>query len=237
MIRKIKTNKTAFAIYAIIALIVSIIGAVIPASALPSTTTLTLTADSYTITKTADEILTMPSVTGIGATIKSGTVSNLGTYTGVSMIYLCEQVGTLSSSSTVHVIATDGYTQDYTYDEVYNNALATFNVTTGVAIPNEGTTMIVAYSYNGGELTSSQGGPLRVLLVSDDGVAMTAKISAKYVASITIINPLFVAPEYPLGGLIALTACFAAVAVYAAFKTGISIPHFSMRIKERYLEQ
>jgi hypothetical protein len=227
---KIKVNKPAFAVCIIAALCLSMLGAAMPASAtLPSTTTLTLTAGTYTQTKNAAEILAMPTVTGIGGTCKSGSTSNVGTYTGVSVAYLCNLVGTANSGSTIHVVATDGFTQDYTYAQVFENGLTCYD-TSGHLITNQDTTLIVAYSYNGDDLPS--GGPLRIMLVSDSGVTMGAKESAKYVASITIINPMFVAPEYPMGSLMALMACFAAVAAFLALKTGIGSPHFSKAVRK-----
>jgi hypothetical protein len=204
-----------------------------PASAtLPSSTTLTLTAGSYTVTKNADDILAMPSVSGIGGTYKSGSTYNVGTYTGVSVEYLCSLVGTADSGSTIHIVATDGWASDFSYADVFENGIQCWDIS-GQPTTNQDTTLIVAYSFNGDDLPS--GGPLRIMLVSntDTVTVMHANQSAKYVASITILNPVFVAPEYPIGTLMALMACFAAVAAFLALKTGISIPHFSKALRQK----
>jgi hypothetical protein len=207
-------NRGVFAACIMATLIAIAVAATIPVFALQPVT-LTLTGDTGTITKNETDILAMPSTSGDGGTRKSsGSISNYGTYVGVSVLYLCDLVGGIDEVSTIRTIdSTGSFTQDFTYEQVNDGqGFDTFNPTTGA--PQEATqplTLILAYSYNGSELSESDG-PLRAVIVGPEGLATTSSLWNKQVTTIEIIPDI---PEYTILAWIACLAGFTILIVFA----------------------
>jgi hypothetical protein len=211
MANKIKTQTKLFCTFILISLVISSVFTVLPASALPavaSAAKVNLTG-SKTITLTAADIASMPTYTGVGSPRRSGGVfplQMLGNYTGVPLMYLCNLVGGISSSSIVTVSTTkDGFTATLTYDMIHDNNYPQYNISTHEVISGQQPIMILAYGINGTTLTSDGtdsdtdlGGPLRVFVVSNngtspllinDGLATFGNSYVKFVTDIVITNP------------------------------------------------
>jgi hypothetical protein len=209
---KTQTHNKIFCTLLLTALITTIIMAATPtpASALPLETTLTLISGSTTIELSASDLLSMPSYTGVGAVRSGGSISysTVGNYTGIPLLYLCNLVGGLTSSSLVTLTASDGYFTSLNYDQVHNNVFTQYNISTNTVISGQNPLIIVAYAVNGTELPGSDspndlGGPLRDMVVSNngtstimanDGMATFGNIMCKYLTTITVSNP----PSNPL---------------------------------------
>lgn len=177
------------------------------ATALPDSTSLTITSGSNTITLTASDLLAMPSYTGVGAVRSGGYISQktIGNYTGVPILYLCNLAGGVATNSIVKFRASDGYSSTIDYSQVHDNSFTQYNISTNTVITGQNPIIILAYAVNGSEIPSPSageendlGGPLRVMVVSNngtssimanDGMATFGNIMAKYVTSIEIINP------------------------------------------------
>jgi hypothetical protein len=204
------TNKKTLTICLLTALIISTIMATTPVTALHSETTLTLISDSTTKVLTASDLLAMPTYTGVGAVRSGGSISysTVGNYTGIPLLYLCNLVGGLTPSSTITLTASDGYFTTLNYDQVHNNVFTQYNITTNTVISGQNPIIILAYAVNGTELPGIEspndlGGPLRDMVVSNngtsttmanDGMATFGNIMCKYLTTITINNP----PSNPL---------------------------------------
>ena len=123
----------------------------------------------------------------------SGAVSGVGTYVGVPVTAILSLVGGLSPGQSVNITGSDGFAAHYTYQEIMNGTgYNAYNPTTGKsATPTFPLVLILAFSFNGNSLgTSASGGsgPLRSVLIGEQGLATDGSLSVKWVVSITILN-------------------------------------------------
>ncbi len=147
-------------------------------------------ANGSQVTLFSNDLAMMPSVTYYGGTWKNGAVINNGNYTGVPLLDLCNIVGGITSSNTVTVTGSDGYTVSYNYTEVASGTgFSTFNDSGTSTSPTQPLYLILAYWLNGVNLpTKAAGGagPLKTMLVGADGLNTFGNIAAKYVVQIKI---------------------------------------------------
>ena len=150
--------------------------------------TLTVVASNGTkVTLYANDLATMATVTFNGGTRSmSGTLANYGAYTGVSISTLCNLVGGVSTSNTIKVTASDGYVTTYTYGQLSGQGIATYDSAGNPVNATKPLTMIVAYYLNGAPISSSNG-PLRTILVGQDGFYSSGSASAKMAIKIEIL--------------------------------------------------
>jgi len=134
---------------------------------------LTISYGSESFNYTLDELIETESFTGSGGFIKrSGTVVGPNNYTGVRISTLLNDVSHLPQSFTLEATASDGYTVNYTYDEIKGHVMV-YNESGGeTGIGN--LTMIIAYKENGVLLNESTGGPLRVAFVDDGAISSSS---------------------------------------------------------------
>lgn len=145
---------------------------------------LTLIYGNESFNYTLEDLMGMESFTGSGGFIKrSGTVVGPNNYTGVRISTLLNGVSHLPQSFTLEATASDGYTVNYTYDEIKGHVMV-YNESGGeTGIGN--LTMIVAYKENGVLLNESTGGPLRVAFV-DDGAISSSSLWIRSVVALSI---------------------------------------------------
>ena len=153
---------------------------------IPDLTLTVVGADGNRVVLFSNDIAKMTSVTFDGGSRKStGTIVNVGNYTGIKLIDLCNLVG-ITSSNNVTVKASDGYATTYTYDKVANgNGFNTYDATGNPATPTHQLYLIVAYWYNGTILGSD--GPLKTMIVGVDGLLTDGSAAAKQIVEIDII--------------------------------------------------
>lgn len=195
MLNKLEKTKKFSCICLLIAIIASSMVAIMPAQALMGEAPLTLKSGSTTITLSPSDVYAMPSYTGYGCIRKSGDLESYGNYTGIPLKYLINMVGGITSSSSIHAEASDGFEATYTYSDIYNNGLVMYNSTTNTRIYPTDATFILAYACNGSDYFNSP----RLILVRPlsnypDGVAMMGNKSPKNVTLIEVLNP----PANPL---------------------------------------
>jgi hypothetical protein len=144
-----------------------------------------LNGTSITLNQTA--IGNLPAVRGVGAFRNVlGNVKDLGNYTGPSLNTLCNLVGGMNNNTVLRITATDNYTQTLSYNMV-NGAFTTYNVTNGNPIQhNQSLTPILAYYFNDANLTTDQGGPLRLAIVGPEGLATYSSYWVKWVVKLEI---------------------------------------------------
>jgi hypothetical protein len=121
-----------------------------------------------------------------GSRSSSGTVKNIGTYTGVPILALCDLVGGVTSSDSVTVTASDGYTSTYTYAQLNGQDISTYDAEGNPVEATEPLTMIVAYHMDGEILSAEDTGLLRIAVVGPEGVITSGNVWAKFVVQIEI---------------------------------------------------
>ena len=135
---------------------------------------------------TLSEIMEMPSITGNGGYLKStGTIVGPFQYTGVSLEYLLNQTGQLPIEYTVEAVADDGYVTYYNNTQVGGQFQA-YDNQTGDSVGIQQCTLMLAYYEGGAPL--SDGGPLRIVTLNDDGYITDGHWWAKYVVNLTLID-------------------------------------------------
>ena len=142
------------------------------------------------VTLYSNDLALMSSVTLYGGSYKSSVgVFNNGSYTGVTLLSLCNLVGGITSSNTVTVTGSDAYTVTYTYAEIASGTgFSTVDNNGNSATPTQPLYLILAYWLNGGNLPDGSNGvgPLKTEVVGADGLNTFGNIAAKYVVQITI---------------------------------------------------
>ena len=146
----------------------------------------------------------LPSFSGYGG-FKNvlGNIKMWGYYSGVSLAVLCNLIGGMAANDSLTVTAADNYTITLTYAQFDGNFVA-YNNVTGQQVPNnQSLTPIVAYQYDGANLTSDDGGPLRLAIVGPEGLVTDSSYWVKWVTKIEIMP----APPSvtPLEGIIGTT--------------------------------
>jgi hypothetical protein len=148
-------------------------------------TVVALNGTSLTLDQTA--IGNLPAITAPGGFInRIGIIKNVGNYTGPSLNTLCNLVGGMQTNTVLRITAADGYTQLFTYDMV-NGAFTTYDPVTGNPVQStQLLTPILAYYFNGANLTSGMGGPLRLAIVGPEGLVTPSSYWVSYVVKLEI---------------------------------------------------
>ena len=152
---------------------------------------ITIVASNGTrVTLFSNDIAKLNTLTMNGGSKKStGTIVNVGNYTGVTLLDLCNQVGGITSSNTITVKGSDGYTSSYTYAQVASGTgFPTYDSSGNTATPTQPLYLILAYWYNGTNIPtdSTNGGPLKTMIVGADGLITNGSSAAKLVIEIDI---------------------------------------------------
>jgi len=136
-------------------------------SPIPAEVLLTVHVNSEVYNYTLDDLLAFDNVTEQGSYVnRIGRVSGPYMYTGVPMTVFLDTIPSLPTNYTVHAVASDGYTLNYTPDEV-NGYIMTYNET-GAEIGLGNFTMLIAYQEDGVFLNETTRGPLRIVFVDSE---------------------------------------------------------------------
>lgn len=187
-------SKRVFAIYIVTALImiwaVSSQHLTVQASVnLPSMTLTVTSSNGQSVVLHQGDIGNLSSYTAWGGTInKVGTIKNRGPYTGVPINTLCNLVGGIQKGQTLRVTGGDGYKMNFTYWQVNGN-FATYNNATGLKVAhNQSLTAILAYYFQGKNLTYSYGSSLRFAIVGPEGLLTNSSYWASYAVKLEILG-------------------------------------------------
>lgn len=132
-----------------------------------------------------------------------GNIRGLGNYTGVPLATLCDLVGGISNSDILRVSASDDYSINFTYEQAKNGDFITYDPATGDQVVHlQPLTPIVAYYKNDTDLSSTDGGPLRLAIVGPEGYATNSTYWVKYVVKLEIIT--VGVPEFPFQMIVIL---------------------------------
>jgi hypothetical protein len=155
---------------------------------LPSMTLTLVAANGTQLVLTSGDIGSLPSYTGYGGyETQGGFIEALGNYTGVPLVTFCNLIGGIANGSSLKITASDNYTKTLSYDQVNGN-FTTFDTVTGQQVPhNQSLTPILAYYFNGANLSSDEG-PLLVAIVGPEQLATEAPYWVKFVAKMEILS-------------------------------------------------
>jgi hypothetical protein len=106
----------------------------------------------------------------------------------------------MNNNTVLRVTASDNYTQTLSYNMV-NGAFTTYNVTNGKPVQHyQSLTPILAYYLNDSNLTTDEGGPLRLAIVGPEGLATYSSYWVKWVIKLEIrhIDDVAVTTAAPL---------------------------------------
>ena len=152
----------------------------------PEQTLLTVSVGSEIFNYSLNQLMELDSIAGSGKYInKVGKITGPHNYTGVSMSVLLGTIESLPENYTLQAIASDGYSVNYSMDEV-NGQVSVYNET-GDEIGTENMMMIIAYKENGELLNETTGGPLRVAFVDEQGFITSSGMWLRSLVKIEII--------------------------------------------------
>jgi Oxidoreductase molybdopterin binding domain len=148
-----------------------------------------------TVVLNSTEVAALASQSGVGGLrTKAGAISNVGNYTGIPLMTLLGKVGDISPGESVNVTGSDGYTIQYSYQQVASGTgYNTYNPQTGApeaAGAQQPLSLLLAYSVNGTQPgTEGNGGtgPLRTVIVGPQGLVTDGDLWVKWVVTIQII--------------------------------------------------
>ena len=136
---------------------------------------------SYTL----EDLENMTSITGYGGRLNSvGGIAGPFEYKGVPISVLANEFSLVPNSYTLTTISSDGYTYNYTQDEIQGNVQV--YDTEGNKQGIGGVTMILAYEEEGIEYFP--GGPLRIAYVADEKQLTDSSLWSKYVIEIDFFD-------------------------------------------------
>jgi hypothetical protein len=122
-----------------------------------------------------------------------GAINDLGNYTGVSLVTLCSLVGGINSGESLVIKSVDNSSQTFNYSQVMGD-FVTYDNTTGEEVqPNDSLTPILAYHFNGENVTD---GPLKIAIVDSEGLATYKPLWAENVVELDILENSDL-PEFP----------------------------------------
>ena len=140
-------------------------------------------------TFTLNELKAIPSYTAEGNLWRSRQGILTGpfeyTYTGVKMTDLLDLIGGITEENIIKVIASDGYTKVFTYDQIKGK----LTVLNRQGKPLEWSlplTVVLAYEEAGQLIPVAKGGPLRIAIVGPGNPITPGKFWVKWVERIEI---------------------------------------------------
>jgi len=119
---------------------------------------------------TMDEVKALPVTEGYaGIKSSTGKITPPIRVKGVALKDLAEFIGGMDETSGFNVVAEDGYSITYSYDQLQNGSFIAYDPATGAELKNPvELTAILAYEVDGKPLDPKQDGTLRLAIVSDE---------------------------------------------------------------------
>jgi len=155
----------------------------------PGEPVLTLEGLTETKTFTLAELKALPSAEGQAGFISStGKITTPRLYKGVLLTELARLVGADSSEMGIQLIASDGYSMTFSYDQVANGDFITYDPATGDEIADVGALQaILAYEVDGQPLDAERDGILRLMVISkENNQVVDGHWSVKFVETMSI---------------------------------------------------
>ncbi len=136
---------------------------------------LELIGPDSTISFSMADLKALPATEGMaGIKSSTGKITLPNKFKGVALQDLADLVGGLNESMGVNIVAEDGYSLSYSYDQILNGTYIAYNPVSGDELKShDALTAIVAYEMNGNPLNVDMDGNLRLVIISKDGNQVT----------------------------------------------------------------
>ena len=134
-----------------------------------STVVLEIVGPATNLSYTMAELMELPATEGYaGIKSSTGKISPPITFKGVALKDLAELVGGMDETTGFNVVAEDGYSITFSYDQINNGTFIAYDPATGDELKNPVELVpILAYEMDGQPLDPKEEGTLRLAIVSD----------------------------------------------------------------------
>jgi hypothetical protein len=150
---------------------------------------LTIRHQDDAIVYTQAQLKNMPSIRGYGGYRTSfPIIKGQGNYTGIPITYLLKPMTQNLTTYIITIYAEDGYTTNYTYEEIQGNILLYdwTNASNAEPIAIGGVTMILAYQFEDQPLDVEIDGRFKIAFINGTDTVTSSKYWAKFVTEIEI---------------------------------------------------
>lgn len=136
---------------------------------------LELVGPDSTISLTIADLKALPASEGMaGIKSSTGKITLPNKFKGVDLQVLADLVGGLDESMGINIVAEDGYSLSYSYDQILNGSYIAYNPVSGDELKSHDDLMaIVAYEMDGNPLNVDMDGNLRLVIISEDSNQVT----------------------------------------------------------------
>ena len=136
----------------------------------PASRVLELVCPTGTKSLTMTELLALPVSEGYaGIKSSTGKITPPVTFKGVALKDLAEFIGGMDGTTGFNVVAEDGYSITFSYDQIQNGSFIAYDTATGVELKNPAElTAILAYEADGKPFDAKQDGALRLAIISPE---------------------------------------------------------------------
>ena len=150
---------------------------------------LELIGPDTTLTFTMAGLKALPAREGMaGIKSSTGKITLPNKFKGVALEDLADQVGGLSKDMGVNIVAEDGYSISYSYDQIMNGTFIAYNPVSGDELKDhDPLKAIIAYEMNGQPLNVDMDGTLRLVIISEkDNQVTDGHWSIKWVNKVEV---------------------------------------------------
>ncbi|PKO05084.1 MAG: hypothetical protein CVU41_13670 [Chloroflexi bacterium HGW-Chloroflexi-3] len=142
---------------------------VIPVEEEDQTPVLELIGPDGTISFTIADLKKLPASKGMaGIKSSTGKITLPNTFTGVALQDLADLMGGLDEFMGINIVAEDGYSISYSYDQIMNGNYIAYNPVSGDELKtHDPLSAIIAYEMNGEPLNVDMDGSLRLVIISE----------------------------------------------------------------------
>ncbi len=136
----------------------------------PQVPVLEIVGPAQGVSLTLEELLALPATKGYaGIKSSTGKITPPVMFKGIALKDLADLIGGMDESTGFSVVAEDGYSITYSYDQIFNGSFIAYDPATGQELKNPvELTAILAYEADGRPLDPDQDGTLRLAIVSAD---------------------------------------------------------------------
>jgi hypothetical protein len=161
---------------------------------LPAITLTLVGSDGTTKTLTQTDIAALQAYTAQGVSRSGGKVGTIATYTGVPVTDLLSLVGGMGAGQTLTVTAQDAYTNTYNYNQVVNGQDFHTYTSDGTSTAATQPLRLVVIYFREGVALGSDEGPLKIGVLSSEGLATDGNQWVKMAVKLTVNSAATPAP-------------------------------------------
>lgn len=147
-----------------------------------------------TMTFTMSELQALPVTEGMaGIKSSTGKITLPNKFKGVSLQDLADLTGGLTDTMGINIVAEDGYSLSFSYDQIMNGTYIAYNPVSGDELNyTDPLIAMIAYEMNGNPLNKDMDGTLRLVIVSEkDNQVTDGHWSIKWVSKMEV-RPMIV---------------------------------------------